>query len=133
MVIKLNLPSKWWQGLDTRHRPSEAEVGVGCKKLNREDIAIEVLICESSSVLAIIDIAVVGDYAIDAWCGYLRAVWQCVFPKIVKVFSQCRKLVGHILVCGRLYVAAGVMKHRATKVTKRRDDELDELPLDRWC
>ena len=39
------------------------------------------------------------------------------------VFSLCGRLVGHFQVCGWLRVACGVLKRRASSVTKGWDDE----------
>ena len=50
-------------------------------------------------------------------------------PNIVTrwaVFSLCGRLVGHFPVCGWLRVACGVLKRRASLVTKGWDDETRE-------
>ena len=45
------------------------------------------------------------------------------------VFSLCGKLVGHLPVCGWLRVATAFIKRRASAVTSRWDDGVDDGPL----
>ena len=47
------------------------------------------------------------------------------------VFSLCGRLVGHFPVCGWLCVACGVLKRRASSVTKGWDDEMRDNLLQR--
>ena len=47
------------------------------------------------------------------------------------VFSLCGRLIGHFLVCGWFRVACGVLKRRASSVTKDWDDETRDNLLQR--
>ena len=49
----------------------------------------------------------------------------------VAVFSLCRRLVRHFLVCGLLCVACGVLKRRVSSVTKGWDDATRDNLLQR--
>ena len=61
--------------------------------------------------------------------GSFRWSHRAVLPEVPDVltrrcvFSLCGILVGHLLVCGWLHVATGIMKRRASMVTKGWDDE----------
>ena len=46
-----------------------------------------------------------------------------------RVFSLCRKLVGHFSVCGWLIVAVAFIKRLATAVTKGWDDRIKNASL----
>jgi len=47
------------------------------------------------------------------------------------IFSVCGKLVGHFPVCKWLRAATGVIKRRASAVTREWDDTVDDVPLKR--
>ena len=47
------------------------------------------------------------------------------------VFSLCGRLVGHLPVCGWLRVACGILRRRASSVTKGWDDEAKDTVLQR--
>ena len=47
------------------------------------------------------------------------------------VFSLCGRLLGHFLVCCWLHVVCGVLKRRASSVTKGWDDETRDNLLQR--
>ena len=54
------------------------------------------------------------------------------FPEVLTrrtIFSLCGKLIGHMPVCGWLRSAVGVMKRRASAVTRGWDDETKDVPL----